>query len=167
MLFDPSIVVSKPLMVAAVLVIVLFGKSLAALGIVLLMGYPLSTALTVSAALAQIGEFSFILAGLGVAYHLLPVEGLSLILAGALLSFSFKPLLFVGTDVLVVWAQRFAWIRNNIEDKRAARFVKLEEELDAAREVTASKAAANKSYSAEELVERFPLFVGLTVEQRE
>jgi CPA2 family monovalent cation:H+ antiporter-2 len=61
MLFDPSILVTQPLMVAAVLLLVLLGKSFAAFVIVLLLGYPLSTALTVSAALAQIGEFSFIL----------------------------------------------------------------------------------------------------------
>src|SRR5262245_49419379 len=167
MLFDPSIVVSKPLMVAAVLVIVLFGKSIAALGIVLLMGYPLSTALTVSAALAQIGEFSFILAGLGVTYHLLPVEGLSLILAGALLSISLNPLVFLGADLLIGWARRVSWIKRDLEDKRAARFARLQEELDAARLTLEAKAAAHKSYSPEELAERFPLFAGLTPEQRE
>ena len=82
MLFDPAVLVREPLMVAAVLLLILVGKSLVAMGIVLLMGYPLSTALFASASLAQIGEFSFILAGLGVTYGLLPPEGLNLILAG-------------------------------------------------------------------------------------
>ena len=71
-------------MALAVLLLILVGKSLVAMGIVLLMGYPLSTALFTSASLAQIGEFSFILAGLGVTYGLLPPEGLNLVLAGAL-----------------------------------------------------------------------------------
>ena len=65
MLFDPSVILREPLMVAGVILLILVGKSLVALGIVLVLGYPLSTALTVSASLAQIGEFSFILAGLG------------------------------------------------------------------------------------------------------
>ena len=75
MLFDPSILVREPLMVAAVLLLIVIGKSLVALGIVLALGYPLRTALTVSASLAQIGEFSFILAGLGITYDLMEKEG--------------------------------------------------------------------------------------------
>jgi CPA2 family monovalent cation:H+ antiporter-2 len=167
MLFDPSILVAKPLMVAAVLVVILFGKSLAALVIVLLLGYPASTALTVSAALAQIGEFSFILAGLGVTYHLLPAEGLSLILAGAILSISLNPLMFFGTDLLVGWVRKVSWLKRHLEDKPAARFTQLQEALDAARVAVEVKAATHKSYSPEELAERFPLFKGLTSEQRE
>ncbi len=167
MLFDPSILISKPLMVVAVLAIILFGKSLAALVIVLALGYPLSTALTVSAALAQIGEFSFILAGLGVTYHLLPVEGLSLILAGALLSISLNPLVFAGTDLLVGWIGRVGWIKRHLEDNRASRFAQLQKELDSSREAVEAKAAAHKSYNPEELAQRFPLFAGLTTEQRE
>ena len=167
MLFDPSILFTQPLMVAAVLVVILFGKSLAALVIVLLLGYPASTALTVSAALAQIGEFSFILAGLGVAYQLLPAEGLSLILAGALLSISINPLVFAGTDVLIGWVRKVSWLKHHLEDKPAARCTRLREELEAARVAVEVKAAAHKSYSPEELAERFPLFVGLTPEQRE
>jgi CPA2 family monovalent cation:H+ antiporter-2 len=154
-------------MVAAVLVVILLGKSLAALAIVLLLGYPASTALTVSAALAQIGEFSFILAGLGVTYHLLPAEGLSLILAGAILSISLNPLMFFGTDLLVGWVQKVSWMKRHLEDKPAARFTRLQEELDAVRVAVEVKAAAHKSYGPEELAERFPLFVGLTPEQRE
>jgi CPA2 family monovalent cation:H+ antiporter-2 len=80
--------------VATVVAIIVFGKSLAALGIVLLLRYPLGTALTVSAALAQIGEFSFILAVMGVQLKLLPPEGQSLILAGALLSITLNHLVF-------------------------------------------------------------------------
>ncbi len=94
MLFDPAILVRQPLQVLAVVAIVVVGKSLCALGIVLVLRYSMTTALTVSAALAQIGEFSFILVALGVALRLLPAEGPSLIVAGALLSITLNPLMF-------------------------------------------------------------------------
>jgi CPA2 family monovalent cation:H+ antiporter-2 len=94
MLFDPSILIREPLQVLAVLAIVVFGKSLAAFGIVRVLGGSMRTALIVSAALAQIGEFSFILAGLGVNLRLLPAEGLNLIVVGALLSITFNPAVF-------------------------------------------------------------------------
>jgi CPA2 family monovalent cation:H+ antiporter-2 len=77
-----------------VLVIIVLGKSLAAFGIVRVLRLPVSTALIVSGALAQIGEFSFILAGLGISLGLLSAEGQSLILAGALLSITLNPLIF-------------------------------------------------------------------------
>jgi monovalent cation:H+ antiporter-2, CPA2 family len=94
MLFDPAILLRQPLQVLAVLAIIMLGKSLAAFGIVLALGRPVSTALAVSAALAQIGEFSFILAALGLSLGLLPREGQNLIVAGALLSISLNPLVF-------------------------------------------------------------------------
>ena len=94
MLFDPSVLIERPLQVLAVVGVSVLGKSLAACALVLAFRYPLGTALTVSASLAQIGEFSFILAGLGVSLGLLPVEGQSLILAGALISIATNPLWF-------------------------------------------------------------------------
>ncbi|MBY0265488.1 MAG: Kef family K(+) transporter [Burkholderiales bacterium] len=94
MLFDPMMLVEQPLRVLAVVGIIVIGKSLAALAIVIAFRYPLNTAFTVSASLAQIGEFSFILAGLGVALKLLPVEGQNLILAGAVISIALNPLVF-------------------------------------------------------------------------
>ena len=94
MLFDPSVLVERPLQVLAVVAIILLGKSLAAALLVIALRYPLNTALTVSASLAQIGEFSFILIGLGAALGLLPPEGQSLVLAGALISIAVNPLLF-------------------------------------------------------------------------
>jgi CPA2 family monovalent cation:H+ antiporter-2 len=94
MLFDPSILVRQPLRVLAVLVIIVIGKSLAAFGIVRALGGSMRTALIVSAALAQIGEFSFILSGLGVKLDLVPAEELNLIVAGALLSITFNPAVF-------------------------------------------------------------------------
>jgi CPA2 family monovalent cation:H+ antiporter-2 len=95
MLFDPGILVLEPLKVLAVVAVIVLGKSLAAFLIVLLFRYPLNTALTVSASLAQIGEFSFILAALGISLGLLPHEGQSLILAGAILSIALNPLMFL------------------------------------------------------------------------
>jgi CPA2 family monovalent cation:H+ antiporter-2 len=94
MLFDPSILTREPGAVLAVLAVIVVGKSLAAFLIVLAFRYPIETALTVSAGLAQIGEFSFILAGLGVTLGLLPAEGRDLILAGALLSIALNSLVF-------------------------------------------------------------------------
>jgi CPA2 family monovalent cation:H+ antiporter-2 len=99
MLFDPSIVVREPLAVLGVVLVIVIGKSIAAFLIVLAFRYPAGTALTVSASLAQIGEFSFILAGLGVALGLLPEPGQDLILAGALLSITLNPLAFAAIPV--------------------------------------------------------------------
>jgi CPA2 family monovalent cation:H+ antiporter-2 len=98
MLVDPMIVVRDIGPVLATLLIILFGKSVAAYAIVRLFGHPQSTALTISASLAQIGEFAFILAGLGVALSLLPERGRDLILAGAILSILLNPLLFAALD---------------------------------------------------------------------
>ena len=95
MLFEPAILVEQPLRLLAVVGIILFGKSVAAFALVVLLRYPASTALTVSAALAQIGEFSFILAALGISLDLLPHEGQSLILAGAIISITLNPLMFM------------------------------------------------------------------------
>lgn len=100
MLFDPRILVRQPLQVLGVVAIIVVGKSLAALAIVLALRRPLPTALTVSAALAQIGEFSFILASLGVALELLPREGQNLILAGALISITLNPLVFRAVSLV-------------------------------------------------------------------
>ena len=94
MLFDPEILIREPFRVLVVVAIIVFGNSLAAFLLVLAFRYPLNTALTVSASLAQIGEFSFILASLGVTLELLPTEGQSLILAGALISIALNPLVF-------------------------------------------------------------------------
>jgi len=94
MLFDPNIIVQHPWQVLATVAIIMFGKSAAAFFIVRAFGHPTSTALTISASLAQIGEFAFIIAGLGVALQILPKEGQSLVLAGALVSIMLNPLVF-------------------------------------------------------------------------
>jgi CPA2 family monovalent cation:H+ antiporter-2 len=98
MLFDPAILMHDPLPVIATLLIITLGKSAAAFTIVRLFGHPTSTALMISASLAQIGEFSFILAGLGVELGLMPERGRDLILAGAILSIMLNPLFFAILD---------------------------------------------------------------------
>jgi CPA2 family monovalent cation:H+ antiporter-2 len=100
MMVDPAILVRQPLQVLAVVGIVIIGKSLAAFLIVRVLRYSLQTGLTVSASLAQIGEFSFMLAGLGVSLGMLPPEGLSLVVAGALLSITLNPLAFRVSDAI-------------------------------------------------------------------
>ncbi len=105
MLFDPTILVRQPLQVLAVVFIVMIGKSLAALVIVRAFGHPLHTSLTISASLAQIGEFSFILAALAISLGLLPPEGQSLIVAGALLSITLNALVFKAIPPIDRWVR--------------------------------------------------------------
>lgn len=106
MLFDPSVVLERPLALLGVMFVILVGKTLAAFAIVIAFGYAVRTALTISASLAQIGEFSFILVGLGVALGLLPTEGRDLILAGALLSITLNPFAFSTIEPLTRWMER-------------------------------------------------------------
>ncbi len=94
MLFDPNILVEHPFEVLGTAFIILFGKSAAAYLIVRAFGHPNATALTISASLAQIGEFAFIIAGLGMDLKILPKEGHDLVLAGALISIMLNPLIF-------------------------------------------------------------------------
>jgi CPA2 family monovalent cation:H+ antiporter-2 len=105
MLFDPTVLIREPLAVLGVLAIIMVGKSAAAFVIVLLFRHPLRTALTVSASLAQIGEFSFILASLGGSLGLLPADGRDLILAGAILSIALNPVTFAGVTPLTRWIE--------------------------------------------------------------
>lgn len=113
MLFDPAMLVHEPVRVLVVVAIIIIGKTLAAFFLVLALRYPLNTALTVSASLAQIGEFSFILTGLGVSLNLLAVEGQSLVVAGSLISIALNPLMFNAIEPL----QR--WIRSRSQAARA------------------------------------------------
>jgi CPA2 family monovalent cation:H+ antiporter-2 len=117
MLFDPSVLMEQPMRVLAVVAIIIVGKSLAAMLLVLAFRYPLNTALTVAASLAQIGEFSFILAGLGVSLGLLPTEGLSLVLAGALISIALNPLVFAVIAPLRQWALRRSGFARRLEHR--------------------------------------------------
>jgi monovalent cation:H+ antiporter-2, CPA2 family len=100
MLFDPSILIRQPLQVLAVLAVIILGKSAAAFLIIYLLRYPIGTALIIAASLAQIGEFSFILAELGIALRLLSTESQSLIVAGALLSITLNSFLLRGATTI-------------------------------------------------------------------
>ncbi|MER9163910.1 YbaL family putative K(+) efflux transporter [Mesorhizobium sp. M0715] len=108
MLFDPFSLISNGWPILATLAIIVIGKSLAAFAIVVAFGYPIATALIISASLAQIGEFSFILAELGVGLKLLPEQGRDLILAGAILSIVLNPLMFLAIDWMKPWLERRA-----------------------------------------------------------
>lgn len=103
MLFNPMILVEQPLLVGVTFLIIVIGNATAASAIALMFGYPSYVALTLGLSLAQIGEFSFILAGLGVELALLPEAGRDLVLAGAILSILVNPLLFAALDRLTPW----------------------------------------------------------------
>ncbi|MBX3631974.1 MAG: Kef family K(+) transporter [Simplicispira sp.] len=117
MLFDPQIVLDEPVHVLGVVAIIIIGKSIAALGLVLALRYPLTTALTVAASLAQIGEFSFILAGLGLSLGLLPREGMSLVLAGALITMALNPILFAAVEPARRWILARSELARRLEQR--------------------------------------------------
>ncbi|MTD95042.1 Kef family K(+) transporter [Hyphomicrobium sp. xq] len=105
MLFDPKILINDALPVLATVAIIIVAKSVAALAIVRAFGRPWGTAATIAASLAQIGEFSFILATLGVSLNLMPQQGRELILAGAIISILLNPLLFMLLDRMKPWIE--------------------------------------------------------------
>jgi monovalent cation:H+ antiporter-2, CPA2 family len=115
MLFDPAVLVREPLAVLAVVAIIMLGKTIAAVALVLIFRYPLNTALTVGASLAQIGEFSFILANLGVELRLLPEEGRSLVLAGALISIALNPAIFATLEPVQRWVRARSELARRLE----------------------------------------------------
>ena len=117
MLFDPGVLVRQPLHVLAVVAIIMIGKSLAAFGIMVAFRKPVRTALLISASLAQIGEFSFILAGLGITLGLLPAEANSLILAGALLTITLNPVAFSTIPLIERWLQRHPALSARLEPR--------------------------------------------------
>ncbi|MFN4362199.1 MAG: YbaL family putative K(+) efflux transporter [Hylemonella sp.] len=117
MLFDPLVIVQQPVKLLAVVAIILIGKTAAAVALVLLFRYPLNTALTVGVSLAQIGEFSFILAGMGVALNLMPVEGQSLVLAGALISIALNASLFAAIEPARRWILARSALARKLEQR--------------------------------------------------
>lgn len=117
MLFDPQVLLDEPLRVLVVVAIIMVGKTLAAIALVLAFRYPMNSALTVGASLAQIGEFSFILAGLGMALGLLPREGYSLILAGALISIALNSLLFRAIEPVQAWLRERSPLARRLEQR--------------------------------------------------
>jgi CPA2 family monovalent cation:H+ antiporter-2 len=115
MLFDPQILIDEPLKVLTVVAIIMFGKTIAAVALVLVFRYPLNTALIVGASLAQIGEFSFILAGLSISLGLMDIQAQNLILAGALVSIAFNSLMFTLLEPLRAWALKHSAFARKLE----------------------------------------------------
>lgn len=115
MLFDPRIILEQPLHILAVIGIIMIGKTLAAMALVLFFRYPLNTALTVGASLAQIGEFSFILATLGLSIGLLTLDAQNLILAGALISISLNSVLFSAIEPVQNWIRERSHLARLLE----------------------------------------------------
>jgi len=117
MLFDPAVLIEEPLRVLGVVAIIIVGKSMAAMLLVLMLRYPLNTAMTVAASLGQIGEFSFILAGLGLSLGLMPAEGMSLVLAGALISIAFNPIAFAAIAPVRNWMLKHSAMARRYENR--------------------------------------------------
>ena len=115
MLLDPGYLLDNPLAIIAVVALVVVGKSLAAITIVAILGYPVRTGLTVGAGLAQVGEFSFILATAGVGLGLLPEEAYQLIVAGALISITLNPLVFGAVDPIDAWLKARPGLRRHLD----------------------------------------------------
>ncbi|WP_026203776.1 cation:proton antiporter [Rhizobium giardinii] len=155
MLFNPMVLIHQPLAVIAILALITCGKSLIAAGFVLLLRYPLSMALTVAASLAQIGEFSFIVAGLGVSLGLLSQEGHDLILAGAILSITLNPLMFGVAAKLkaAIGSAMPAFASQYGQPKFAA----LTRDLDVIREKAEEK-ESQQQLKKQQLVNTFPMF---------
>lgn len=167
MLFDPSVLVRDPLAVVAVLLVILVGKSLVAFVIVVALGYPVTTAVTVSASLAQVGEFSFILAGLGMSLGLLPAEGRDLLLAGALLSITLNPLAFASVEPLSRWLARRGGVVARLDARGAARFAAVQCTMDDAKAAAAAAAAERSRLQIARLMQAYPMFARLDHAERE
>ncbi len=164
MLFDPSVLVREPGAVAATLLIIVLGKTAIAIAIVLALGYPAGTATMVGASLAQIGEFSFILVGLGISQKLLPSEARDLVLAGAILSIILNPLAFklVGplTRGLTAMPRRIGRTA-----RRQMKFARLERRLEA-EQVADDAALTRSSLTPDEVGVQFPIFGHLAPDAR-
>ena len=115
MLFDPMVLVDQPGKVLAATAIVIVGNPIVAMLLVLAFRYPLNSALVVGVSLAQIGEFSFILAVLGLSLGLLPAEGQSLVVAAAILSISLNPLLFSALRPAHAWITERSSLARRLE----------------------------------------------------
>ncbi|MCH4246955.1 cation:proton antiporter [Acinetobacter populi] len=117
MLFDPRILIEQPGHILAVVAIIMIGKTIAAMALVLFFRYPINTALTVGASLAQIGEFSFILATLGVSLQLLTLDAQNLILAGALISITLNSFVFSAIEPIQKWIRARSYLARLLERK--------------------------------------------------
>lgn len=158
MLFDPWVLLREPGKVLGALALIMIGKAVIAFVIVVALRYPVGLGLTVAASLAQIGEFSFILAGLGISLGLLTREGQDLILAAAILSILLNPLAFTATDALqkivrIKWPALWAgYGRQRIDE--------LGGELQRIRELGEEREAQHQ-IEIHKLIQTFPLFAGV------
>ncbi|OWV87940.1 cation transporter [Rhizobium leguminosarum bv. trifolii] len=155
MLFDPSILVRQPLAVIGALALVILGKGIITFAIVILLRYPIGLGLTLAGGLAQIGEFSFILAGLGVTLGLLPHEGQDLILAAAILSITLNPIVILATDGLKTYAHATwptLWESYGRKRQKA-----LGRELEKIRALGEEREREHQ-LKMQQLIETFPLF---------
>ncbi|BBB60160.1 efflux pump/antiporter [Undibacterium sp. KW1] len=118
MVFDPAILMAQPLRVLCVVVIVILGNFFTSSALVILLRYPLNTALAIGASLGQIGEFSIILAGLGLSLGLLPQEGMSLILAGVLISIGLNSFLFALIGPIRKWALSHSDLARELDQRQ-------------------------------------------------
>jgi CPA2 family monovalent cation:H+ antiporter-2 len=115
---NPMVLLDEPLRVLGVVAIITVGNSLVSMALVLAQRYPLNTALTVAAGLGQIGEFSIILGGLGVSLGLLPKEGMSLVLAGVLISIALNSFLFRAVEPLRRWILNRSSLARQLEQRQ-------------------------------------------------
>jgi monovalent cation:H+ antiporter-2, CPA2 family len=154
MLFDPWVIVQHPLEVLATVLLIVVAKYLIGVAVVLLLRYPVDVALAVGASLSQIGEFSFILAGLGVAHGLLPEEGRDYILAGAILSMIANPAVFALSDSIQKWAHA-RWPSATAKFGKT-RLLQLAEELGRVKS-SADARVSEEQRKITELIGKFPL----------
>jgi CPA2 family monovalent cation:H+ antiporter-2 len=159
MLFDPSILVKQPIAVIGALALIIFGKAIISFAIVALLRYPIGMGLTVAGGLAQIGEFSFILAGLGVSLGLLPHEGQDLILAAAILSITLNPLVILQKYIHVKYPA--LW-----ESYGKTRQATLDVELEKIRALSEERERQHH-LKVQELIETFPLFAEVDEDAQE
>jgi CPA2 family monovalent cation:H+ antiporter-2 len=164
MLFDPSILMRQPVALFAALSLIIFGKAIIAFGIVVLLRYPIGMGLTIAGGLAQIGEFSFILAGLGVSLGLLPHDGQDLILASAIISITLNPLVCFAAENLHKRAHT-KW--PGLSDRYGKRrYESLGRELEKIRAHSEERQRLHK-LEMQQLIETFPLFAEVDEDSQE
>jgi CPA2 family monovalent cation:H+ antiporter-2 len=121
MLIDPRVLMDQPLRVLATAGVVLLGNSVLVTLLLVLLRHPVGPSLRLGAAFGQVGEFSFIMAGLGGSMGVLPEEGRSLVLAAALVTIVANPLLYRGAQRLAAWLARFPALIDRMERTREPR----------------------------------------------
>ncbi len=166
MLFDPSILIREPLVVLAVVLLIMVGKSITAFLVVLLLRFPVRTAVSVASGLSQIGEFSFILAGLGISLGLLDNQARDLILAGALVSITLNRLSFTVGDLVLKRLNTPAFLASPWAKFGVAKFDALRAALHSVHERHEAR-ERERAVREREVIERFPLFAAVEPEKRE